>query len=118
MLRVHLQTGQTTTYDLSDDRQARDLLALFCSPEYQETVSGVTIALNGSQYSLTRPKGYRGSVVFQPERVEEDGRVKGGERLTCYVGDTRLTLMVHNSDSVRVSLARVGNQIYNPVLDG
>lgn len=70
----------------------------------------------GVQYSLSRPDGY-GDVFYSIEHIEaaEDSKVRGGERITCFAGDSRATMMIHKGQpSVRVTLLRTGKQRYNP----
>lgn len=76
--------------------------------------------ITGVQYSLTRPDDYQGPVTFIVEDVPTAAgtRARGGERVSCFVGDTRVQMMVHRGQpSVRVSLLRVGHQRYTPDID-
>lgn len=73
---------------------------------------------NGSavQYSLARPEGFV-QIFYWPEAIlpNEESKVKGGEKVTCFVDDIRITVMVHRSQpSVRISLLKTGKQRYNP----
>lgn len=78
-----------------------------------------TISCNtGIQYSLSKPVGFE-NAFYNIERIEANGKVKGGERVTVFVGDLRITLMVHASQlAAKISLAKVGKQRYNPIMDG
>jgi len=70
----------------------------------------------GVQYSLSRPDGFD-SVFYEVERLdpEPDSKVRGGEKVTCFVGDLRATMMVHaGQPSVRVTLLKTGKRRYNP----
>jgi len=72
----------------------------------------------GVQYSLSRPDGY-GDVFYVADHVEseEGSKVRGGERITCFAGETRVAMMVHKGQpSVRVTLLRTGKQRYNPLI--
>lgn len=72
----------------------------------------------GVQYSLSKPDGY-GGVFYAAEHVEseEGSKVRGGERITCFAGDSRITMMVHKGQpSVRVTLLKTGRQRYNPLI--
>lgn len=70
------------------------------------------------QYSLTRPDDYQGPVHFIAEDIPEAAGVRGGERVSCFVGDARVQMMVHREQpSVRISLVRVGHQRYTPDID-
>jgi hypothetical protein len=74
----------------------------------------------GVQYSLSRPDGYTGPVIYLVEDVPNtpEARVRGGERVTAFVGDARISMMVHRGQpSVRVTLVRTGHQRYNPMID-
>lgn len=70
----------------------------------------------GVQYSLSRPDGFD-SVFYEVEHIEAEpgSKVRGGERVTCFVGDFRATMMVHaGQPSVRVTLLKTGKRRYNP----
>lgn len=73
----------------------------------------------GVQYSLSRPDGY-GPVFYSVDKIdpEPDSKVRGGERVTCFAGDSRISMMVHaGQPSVRVTLLKTGKQRYNPLSD-
>ncbi len=87
----------------------------------ERPVPSDAVIKTGVQYSLSRPDGYRGMVTYAPERIEssEDFRVRGGEKVTCFFGDSRATMMVHTGQpSVRFTLLKTGRQRYNPSVDG
>ncbi len=87
----------------------------------ERTVPSDSHTRTGVQYSLSRPDGYRGAVAYHAERIEpaEDSRVRGGEKVTCFFGESRATMMVHTGQpSVRLTLLKVGRQRYNPSVDG
>lgn len=68
------------------------------------------------QYSLARPEGFQ-QIFYLAEGIEPDeqARIKGGEKITCFVDDIRVTVMVHRSQpSVRIALLKTGKQRYNP----
>ncbi len=70
----------------------------------------------GVQYSLSRPDGY-GPAFYTAEHIEAapDSKVRGGERINCFIGDSRVTMMVHKGQpSVRITLLKTGKQRYNP----
>ena len=70
----------------------------------------------GVQYSLSKPDGF-GPAFYLVECVtpDEDAKIRGGERISCFVGDSRLSMMVHRGQpSVRVTLLKTGRQRYNP----
>jgi hypothetical protein len=83
-------------------------------------VPGDAKTATGVQYSLSRPDGYDGPMSFVVEEVPNDpeARVRGGERVTCFAGDSRMVMMVHRGQpSVRVTLVRTGRQRYNPNIE-
>ena len=131
MLKIHTADGQTHPVDLRDAQQARAWLERLARDDFQATIHGVSLVERhcvrskcaacgetsgreiGVQYSVTRPDGVR-RVFVHAEAVEEQGRIKGGERVTLFVDDMRLTLMAHASQPAsRVTIARVGKQTFN-----
>lgn len=96
------------------DRAGR-LVCLGCN----HAVSAEARTATGVQYSLSRPDGYE-RAAFSVEDVpnDPDARVRGGERVTCFAGDSRITMMVHRGQpSVRVTLVKTGRQRYNPMVE-
>jgi hypothetical protein len=74
----------------------------------------------GVQYSLSKPDGYQGPVYYTVEEVASDpaAHVRGGERVTCFAGDSRIQMMVHRGQpSVRITLVKTGRQRYNPLIE-
>lgn len=72
----------------------------------------------GIQYSLSKPDGY-GDVFYAVNHIDsaEGSKVRGGDRIACFAGDSRITMMVHKGQpSVRVTLLRTGKQRYNPFI--
>jgi len=70
----------------------------------------------GVQFSLSRPIGMDG-VFYLVENIEPDKKTKtkGGEKVTCFAGENRLTLMVHRCQSAaKISLSKTGKQRFNP----
>ena len=70
----------------------------------------------GVQYSLSRPDGFD-PVFYVVEHIEpeEGAKIRGGERITCFAGDSRIAMMVHKGQpSTRVTLLKTGRQSYNP----
>lgn len=117
MLRVHLASGETLRFDLSDEDQAREWRDRAGDRAFQLDVRGLTVQHNGVQYSLTRPEGF-GRVFLYAERLapDEAQKFKGGERLVLQAGDVRLTMMVHEAQrAARVSLTKTGAVVYNPL---
>lgn len=131
MLNIHTADGQTHPIDLQDAEQARVWLARLAREDFQASVHGVSLVERhcvrvkcqacgepsereiGVQYSVSRPDGVRRS-FFHVEAVEALGRVKGGERITLFADDVRLTLMAHVSQPAsRVTIAKVGKQTFN-----
>jgi hypothetical protein len=120
VLKIHTNDGKTARVDLEDEGQAKEWLQLLGDPEFQATITGMTVAHKGVQYSLPRPIGFN-EVLFLAEHVSPDSerKVKGGERVTCIAGDVRATVMVHRAQrAVRVSLLRTGKQRFNPMAKG
>lgn len=118
MLRVHTKDGLTHRVDLRDAREAEQWLRELKNPSYQTEITGFTVAHRGVLYSLPRPQGFD-RISFVVERIEPnpERKLKGGERVTCFAGDVRISLMVHEAQkAVRVTLARLGKQRFNPFL--
>ena len=149
MFKVHTKDGLTQRFDLSDEGDIKDLSDLVSDPQFQKTITGVSVVQNclghfkcpvckkatelvcsvcgqpsqsitcntGIQYSLSKPIGFD-KAFYNVEKIEPNGKIKGGERVTVFVGDLRVTLMVHASQlAAKISLARMGKQRYNPLMD-
>ena len=94
--------------------KAARLTCTTCGLPPQEIICGT-----GVQYSLSRPTGF-GKANYLVERMEPNanGKIRGGEKVTCFVGDVRLTMMIHAAQpSTRISLLKIGEQRYNPYVD-
>jgi len=108
--------------DLNDG--ASEWLKQLARPVFQAQLTAVTIHAGyptrtgeeiGVQFSIARPKGFRGQTWFRCQKVPEKGRVRGGERVDIFVGDVRLSLMAHASNpAARISLSRVGRMTFVP----
>jgi hypothetical protein len=73
----------------------------------------------GTQLTLSRPESFS-KTYYAVERIppSENGKVKGGEKVTCFVDDFRIEIMSHSEQpAARVTLARTGVQRYNPLAD-
>lgn len=131
VLKIHTADGQTHPIDLNDSEQAQEWLARLSREEFQATIHGVSLVERhcirarctacgeslgrdiGVQYSVSRPDGVR-RVFVHVEAVEANGKIKGGERVTLFADDMRLTLMAHASQPAsRVTIAKVGKQTFN-----
>jgi hypothetical protein len=107
----------TTRIDLDDPEQAKEWLSRLKQRCFQEQITGLTIVDKGVQYSLTRPKGFN-RVFFFAEVVEADPelKIKGGERITAQMDETKISLMVHNSQrAARLSAMKTGKLRFNPL---
>lgn len=130
MIKLHTKDGNTVSVDLADERQAREWLPRLARDDFQATIRGVTLvsaheprecAECGArgrpqpfQLSIVRPQEFTPQHVHM-EHVPAEGRVKGGERVTIFAGDTRLTVMAHAAQpAARIDLARIGKQKFNP----
>jgi hypothetical protein len=131
VLKIHTADGQTHSIDLQDSKQAKMWLAKLSRDEFQATMQGISLVERhcvrvrctacgessgrdiGVQYSVTRPDDAR-RVFMHAEWVEPDGKIKGGERITVFADDHRLTLMAHaGQPAARVTFAKVGKQTFN-----
>jgi hypothetical protein len=89
-----------------------NMMCTFCGeyiPNDFHTVTGV-------QYSLSRPILHR-TVFYTAENVmhKDKPNTHGGERITCFADDTKISIMVYRSQpSARVNLHKIGHQRYNP----
>lgn len=116
MLKIHTRDGRTTKVDLTDADQAREWMRRWSDPRFQAQITGMTIADQGVQYSISRPDDF-GAVSFRAEHIDVDldRRIKGGERITCMADDARVTVMVHSGQrAVKVSLLKFGKQRFIP----
>lgn len=111
MLKVHLRTGETVEVDLDNEDQAKAWVRRFSDPSFQSQITGLTIVNRGVQYSLPRPVGFRDSALSaEPVTVG-----KGGQRVFCFVEDTRVELTVHNGQrAARIQLTKPGKRTFNP----
>lgn len=134
MLKIHTADGQTHNIDLNDREQASVWLTRLSREDFQATIHGVSLVERhsvrtkcacgessgrdiGVQYSVSRPDGVR-RVFVHVEAVEPEGKIKGGERVTLFADDMRLTLMAHASQPAsRVTIAKVGKQTFNALKD-
>lgn len=117
MLSVHLSDGQTLSFDLKNDDQARLWLEKICSREFQSKIRAISIQKNKVQYSLPIPVDFERIFVFAENLLpDKDKKFKGGERIVCQADDIRLSMMVHSSQRAsRVTLSKTGIQCYNPI---
>lgn len=116
MLKVHLRDGSTLNVDLGDPDQARAWFRRLRDHGFQSSITALTVAHRGVQYSIPRPKGFD-SVSFFAENVPvvPESKIKGGERVVCLAGEVRAVAMVHREQrAVRLSLLRLGKQRFNP----
>jgi hypothetical protein len=115
---VHTSDGLTTTFDLESEEEARKWLEREKDGSFQESITGLTISHRGVLYSFVRPVGVRRIALVAENVVADPARkVKGGERIVCYADDVRIGIMVHRLQrAVRVTLAKTGRQIFNPIL--
>lgn len=116
MLKVHTTDGLTARIDLENPEQAEQWLEQIKDPRFQASITGLTIALKGVQYSLIKPKGFS-QVFFLAELVpvDEEHKVKGGEKMTAFLDDVCINVMVHSAQrAVRVSVSKTGKQRFNP----
>lgn len=119
MLKIHTTDGLTTRIDITDKEQTKEWLKKMNDQEFQNTISAITIAHKGVQYSLPRPSGFS-KTFFQVERIESDPsrKIKGGERIVCMADGVRIVMMVHRAQrAVRVSVIKTGKQRFNPKID-
>jgi len=117
LLKVHTIDGLTTRIDLDDPEQAKEWLTRLRQKAFQDCITALTIFDKGVQYSLTRPKGFN-RVFFFAEVVQADPelKIKGGERITAQMDDTKIAIMVHQSQrAARVSAMKTGKSRFNPL---
>lgn len=119
MLKIHTRDGATVKVNLEDEGLAKKWMRRLADPRFQATITGMTVAHAGVQYSIPRPQSFD-SVSFLAEHIDSDPdrKIKGGERIVCMAGDVRATIMVHREQrAARVSLLRIGKQRYTPGYD-
>lgn len=135
MLKIHTSDGQTHRLDLTSDEDARFWLPKLSRHDFQETIKGISVVERhnvgkcrqcgmspdrdiGVQYSITRPELFR-KIFFNVENIEQNGKIKGGEKVIVFIDDIRLILMAHYSQpAARVTITKVGNQKFNPYRRG
>ena len=105
MLKIHLSSGQTAEVNLKDELQFRDWLARLEDPLFQESITALTVAHKGVNYSLPRPKGFR-DIALTAKPIEAG---KGGQRIVCFADNVRIQLVVHEElIASRISIANIG----------
>lgn len=122
MFNFHLKNGETVRLDLENG--TAELARKLSRAEFQDQITAVTVVQRhpskgggdlGVQYSLARPEGFEGRQWFHVEHIPASGKVRGGEKLTVFAGDIRVTLMAHRAQpALRVTIAKVGSRKYNP----
>jgi len=132
VLKIHTSDGRTQSVDLADAAQAREWLGRLAREGVQGAITGVTLTEKhaasgrcpacgvrgshplGVQFSISRPQDF-GIVSLAAERVEQSGRVKGGEKVLLFADDVRLSVMAHaEQPAVRVVLSKVGKRRFDP----
>jgi hypothetical protein len=122
VISLHLEDGQTISFDLLNDG-AREWLEKLARPEFQAKLTAVTINMKhpskggegGVQYSVAKPKGFDDAQWFHVERVEPSGKIRGGEKIDLFIGGLKITLMCHASQpAARISIAKIGRRKFNP----
>jgi len=143
--KIHTCDGLTTRLELEDEEQAKKWLEHSKDPIFQDSITGITIIQkckghfkcpsckrtsklicsncgyskettcgNGKQYTISKPNGFD-KIFYHVESLEAEGKMKGGERVSCFVGNVKISLMVHNSQSsARITLSNIGKQRFNP----
>jgi len=73
----------------------------------------------GVQFSLSRPVGFdRCFYVIEKIDPNVNAKMRGGQKITCFVDDIRIVVMAHaGQPASRVSLTKIGKQRYNPFTD-
>jgi len=117
MLRVHLADGKTMSWDITADGQLDELLERLRSQTFQKSITAITVQMNGHPCTMSRPKRAK-DIEITAQRIEPNGKVKGGVRLTCQFDDARTVIMAHANGAVKVVTDKVGWQKFNPVLEG
>lgn len=134
MLKVHTSDGQTLRIDFRDEEQAKELFLKLRDPNFQAEIRGMTliqyksakcpsceeqIRWKGFQHTLSPPEGFT-KIFFHVEDLKPDpeNKVKGGEKVICFMDDVRVTMMAHRANpAVRFSLRKMGHQRYNPLVE-
>lgn len=116
MLKVHTTDGKTHKIDLKDEASAREWARRFRDPAFQATISAMSISQRGAQYTLARPRDFREEdIQFAMEGVASNGKWDGGETVTGFFSDVRVSMLVHNSQrAARVSVTRTGKRVHVP----
>jgi hypothetical protein len=116
MLKVHTTNGKTHKIDLRDEKTANEWARRLVDPAFQATISSMSISQRGSQYTLGRPLDFRESDIhFAMEEIKPEGKWQGGEEITGFFGDVRVSMLVHNSQrAARVMVTRTGKRIHIP----
>ncbi len=122
MFNFHLKNGETVRLDL--ETYSEELVRKLSRSEFQDQITAVTVVQRhsskgggdmGVQYSLARPEGFEGRQWFHVESIPANGKVRGGEKITVFAGDIRVTMMAHRAQpALRVTISKVGSRKYNP----
>lgn len=71
------------------------------------------------QFVMSRPEGFD-QKFYHIEQLDRDvaEKIHGGQRITCFVDDVRLTITTHaDQPAARISLLKTGKQRYNPLAE-
>lgn len=110
MVIANTARGLTSSFDLT---QAESFAAL-CDLLASGQVTALSILRDGTQHTLTSPRGMRGH-VFGAEPVLNGGGAVVGERVFLQAGDVRVTLSAtFGGNVVRTDLVRTGVMRYHP----
>jgi hypothetical protein len=111
MLKVHLQTGETLSFDLTEPVEAKRWLDYSSVASFQEQITGITVLNNGVSYSVPKPRGF-GELFILANDIPEEGKVKGGTKVSVHSDNITTDLTVYRSHrAARIAIRRAGWQI-------
>lgn len=109
MVVANTARGLTSSFDLTQPASFTALCDLLASGQ----VTALSILRDGTQHTLTSPRGVR-SHIFGAEPIVNGGGVVVGERVFLQAGEVRVTLSAtFNGNVVRTDLVRTGTMKYN-----
>lgn len=118
MLEVHLSTGRTLRFDLTNEKDAAEWIRWAKEGRMQAQITGLTLSKKDTRISLPRPVGFDPIFLFAEHVTPDlDRHIHGGERIVCTAGDIMMRIMAHeNHRAARIDISREGRRTFNPLV--
>ena len=119
---MQLKTGETLSYDLLDNSQAKKWEKDSKDIKFQTQITAIGIVFNSQWFALPMPKKFR-QCHFEACLVESNKKNAPkytAEQVKCYADDVLISVKVywgHKPKMSRVDIIRVGRRRFNPGLN-